>query len=217
MPRTAFLPPLPMAAPHGNASTLRGNHVCESAPTPTVQAAPSSVRTPARPPVEMTAAIPVPTPHIPTTSVGVHPSTAPSTVPSTPAAPTPGAPQSEEPVVPIVGQDAFRNAIQTNSHRPVIIKVYAPWCRSCKALEPKVRRLAREFSQIAFFEIDFENIANKSLCYDLGVSSMPTFFIYAGEAGQIDKFTCGPKRAHILRTKVEQLLAGECEYDGSET
>jgi thiol-disulfide isomerase/thioredoxin len=95
------------------------------------------------------------------------------------------------------------------------VQVKARWCRSCKALEPKVRRLAREFcgQGVCFFEMDYENEDNKTLCYSLNITSMPTFLFYYGSSGKIDQFTCGPARASILREKIEDVLAGECVYD----
>lgn len=119
----------------------------------------------------------------------------------------------QEPVGSVSGTEQFLEVLSTSENRLVIIQVKAPWCRSCKALEPKVRRLAREFSQVGFYQMNYEDAANKPICFRLGVSSMPTFFLYYGAAGQIDKFTCGPNRAHILREKIEQFLNGECQYE----
>lgn len=39
---------------------------------------------------------------------------------------------------------------------------------------------------------------------------MPTFVVYAGNAGEIDKFTCGPTRAYVLSRKIMDIHRGFC-------
>jgi thiol-disulfide isomerase/thioredoxin len=121
-----------------------------------------------------------------------------------------------EPVLPVSGTQEFLTALETNADRLAVFKVYAPWCRSCKALEPKVRRLAREFDDVSFFDMDYEDEENKAVCFRLGVSSMPTFLFYYGAAGLVDKFTCGPARADMLRAKIQQYTDGECSLPATE-
>lgn len=50
---------------------------------------------------------------------------------------------------------------------------------------------------------------NKPLCYRLGVCAMPTFVLYKGEDGEIDKFSCGPQRAGIIREHILAALGKE--------
>jgi thiol-disulfide isomerase/thioredoxin len=121
-------------------------------------------------------------------------------------------PEFAEPVLPLSGTQEFLAALAANADRLVVVKVFAPWCRSCKALEPKVRRLAREFDSVSFFSMDYEDEENKQVCFRLGVSSMPTFLFYHGAAGLVDKFTCGPARADILRAKIQEIVDGECAF-----
>lgn len=42
---------------------------------------------------------------------------------------------------------------------------------------------------------------------------MPTFVVYAGEMGEIDKFTCGPTRAYVLSRKIADIHRGFCLLD----
>lgn len=117
-------------------------------------------------------------------------------------------PTTLEPVQLIHGVEQYLQVLRESSDSLVVLKVFAPWCRSCRALTPKVNRFAREFSNVRFFKMDYEQ--NKELCHRLGVASMPTFVFYWGVAGEIEKFSCGPQRAYILREKIEQCLAGSC-------
>lgn len=96
----------------------------------------------------------------------------------------------------------------------VVVQVKAPWCRSCKALEPKVRRLAREFAgDVRFFEMNYEDKDNKPIAYQMGVKAMPTFLFYRGAAGKVEQFTCGPGRSAMLREKIEVYVAGYCALE----
>lgn len=112
------------------------------------------------------------------------------------------------PVVALGGEADYLDALQASAREGVlmVVKVYAPWCRSCRALEPKYNRLAREYGDVAqFYELNLKE--NRLLCARLNVTAMPTFLIYDGELGLVNLFTCGPKRAHVLRE--EFLVAVE--------
>lgn len=113
-----------------------------------------------------------------------------------------------EPVREIDGVDEYLSILEGNQDRLIVLKIFAPWCRSCRAVAPKVNRLAREFSEILFVKMDYER--NKELCKRLDVRIMPTFIFYAGARGEIEKFSCGPARAGIIREKIENLMNGQC-------
>lgn len=112
------------------------------------------------------------------------------------------------PIVEIESVDEYLSLLEKSSSRLVVLKVFAPWCRSCRALSPKVARLSREFPEVIFAKIDYER--HRELCYRLGVNTMPTFIFYRGAAGEIDKFSCGPARANVLRQKILDSVRGEC-------
>ena len=47
-------------------------------------------------------------------------------------------------------------------------------------------------------------------CSRLAIFSMPTFLMYHGSLGEVDKFTCGPARAAVLSRKVTDVMRGYC-------
>ena len=51
----------------------------------------------------------------------------------------------------------YRNALQENENNLVVIKFFAPWCRSCKAMDVKYRRLAAQNENVKFFEVRVSN------------------------------------------------------------
>eukprot|EP00186_Timspurckia_oligopyrenoides_P005172 CAMPEP_0182447014 /NCGR_PEP_ID=MMETSP1172-20130603/10244_1 /TAXON_ID=708627 /ORGANISM="Timspurckia oligopyrenoides, Strain CCMP3278" /LENGTH=134 /DNA_ID=CAMNT_0024643259 /DNA_START=258 /DNA_END=659 /DNA_ORIENTATION=+ len=106
-----------------------------------------------------------------------------------------------EPVVRLIGFGDYLAALECSSEHLVVMKFFAPWCRSCKAIDPTYRRLAREFKSVLFCDIDFSE--NKELARRLGISSLPAFQFYDGTKGRIEDFSAGPKRIDMLREKLE--------------
>ena len=72
-------------------------------------------------------------------------------------------------------EDALAEARALN--RLCVVKVYAPWCKTCRAIEPKYKRVARANSdEIDFYEVNFSQC--KPLCKHLGVESLPCGIIF---------------------------------------
>ena len=62
-------------------------------------------------------------------------------------------------IVGVEAYDELRSAKQEN--RFVCVKIYASWCRACKAAAPKYERIASNHAHIEFYELEFT--ANKPL------------------------------------------------------
>lgn len=92
-----------------------------------------------------------------------------------------------------------------------IIMFKAPWCRSCKAVYPKYRRMAAEFGTdaLSYYEVDFSE--QRELCCHLGIKVLPYFQVYSGEAGRVEEFSCGPSRASVLRSAMETYSRAYCD------
>lgn len=58
----------------------------------------------------------------------------------------------------------------------LLVKFFAPWCRSCKSIKPRFEALASK-SPHSFTEICFT--ASRQLCRELVIEMLPTVFIYA--------------------------------------
>lgn len=93
-------------------------------------------------------------------------------------------------------------------NRIVVLKIFAPWCRACKALAPK-------FSQITHDEKYNENLPivwaelsvqyNKELVEELAVDALPTVQFYVD--GRLeDSFACGPTKSLLLKRKLAQTI-----------
>jgi calmodulin len=97
----------------------------------------------------------------------------------------------------------------------VVLKVYAPWCRACKALSPKFASLARDDAlsntPIVFAQLSIQH--NKDFIKSLGVLALPTVQFYV--AGRlVDTFACGPSKFPTLKRKLAALIADNVGIDG---
>ncbi|CAM9345306.1 unnamed protein product [Ectocarpus fasciculatus] len=105
------------------------------------------------------------------------------------------------PVTLVKSKAEYDEILRHNSNSLVVIKFFAPWCRSCKALDVKYRRMAVENDDVKFVEIDVHQ--SPDLKKVLGVRAVPTVKLHAGSLGQVASFTCGPRKAPELARKIQ--------------
>ncbi|XP_039030474.1 thioredoxin-like 1-1, chloroplastic [Hibiscus syriacus] len=70
----------------------------------------------------------------------------------------------------------------------VIVDFYSPSCGGCKALFPKICRLAKMNPDLQFLQVNYEK--HKSMCYTLNVHVLPFFRFYRGSQGRVCQFSC---------------------------
>jgi len=99
--------------------------------------------------------------------------------------------------------------------RLTIIKVYATWCKTCKAFDLRFRKLATqegdkydkqgnmvEPGRVRFAEIDYNQ--NEELCQLLGAEQLPYILAYKGASGKMDDFQAGPSHFKRVIDLVDQ-------------
>ena len=92
----------------------------------------------------------------------------------------------------------------------VVIKFFAPWCTSCKAIEARFSRAAKaQGADANFYVIDFSK--SKALCKACGIKFMPVAHIYAGGALQ----EAMPIGAKAFPGFVKRMTAVHGELSGS--
>jgi len=106
------------------------------------------------------------------------------------------------------GREEYDRALGDNADSMVVIKYYASWCRACKALGPKVEKIARTHPEVAFYEIEFES--NKPMCKELGIKVLPWIEFYNGQAGKVESFSCGPSKSAQITEKLKAYEVGAC-------
>lgn len=84
-----------------------------------------------------------------------------------------------------VSADQLENLVSTNESKGevVVLKCYASYCRSCKGVEPKYRKIAAAYQdesgddRVRFVEMDYAK--HEQFCREqLGVTSLPFFGIW---------------------------------------
>ncbi|EPS64408.1 hypothetical protein M569_10377, partial [Genlisea aurea] len=97
------------------------------------------------------------------------------------------------------GQE-FADALRQANDSLVIVDFFGTWCASCRALYPKICKLAEEHPEILFLKVNFDE--NKSLCKSLNVKVLPYFHLYRGEDGLLDSFSCSLAKLQILKDAI---------------
>ncbi len=92
------------------------------------------------------------------------------------------------------------------SGRLMVIKVFAPYCAACRAIQAKYKRAAKNNAEIDFFEVDFSKC--KPLCKHLGVQSLPTGIIFK-DGEMVEHRTLRNKEFQAFMRRLDEVAAGE--------
>jgi len=100
-----------------------------------------------------------------------------------------------------------RALLEANPDKLLVLKVFAPWCRACKGLEPKFKALVKEeaYQSLPIIWADLTIQHNKDYIKRIGVLALPTIQFYANQQ-PLDTFPCGPSKLPILKRKLTQLI-----------
>ncbi|CAK9212100.1 unnamed protein product [Sphagnum jensenii] len=102
----------------------------------------------------------------------------------------------------------FVDALANASDKLVVVDFYATWCGSCRALYPKLCKLAAEHEDVAFLKVNINE--NKSMCKSLNIKVLPFFHFYRGAEGCIDSFSCSLSKLQKLKDAIAQHNTARC-------
>src|ERR1700733_3050835 len=77
------------------------------------------------------------------------------------------------------GDETF-NEVVTDSHLPVLVDIWAPWCGPCRAVSPALERLAEEFAgRIKLVKINADSAPGVSARFE--ARAIPTLLLMSGD------------------------------------
>jgi calmodulin len=101
-----------------------------------------------------------------------------------------------------------RAFLAANPNNLVICKVFAPWCRACKTVEPKFAAIAKDpkYKGLPIVWASLTVAGNKEYIKEQGILALPTMLYYAGSEGLVENFPCGPSKIPMMRRKLDQFI-----------
>jgi thiol-disulfide isomerase/thioredoxin len=96
----------------------------------------------------------------------------------------------------------------------VCVRFYAPWCKACKAVEGKFRRLAKDYPSVKFVEVPVTK-ENARLHQALQVPSLPFAHIYEPSVGLVVERKINKNVFGEFKSVLNNYVQGECgvNYD----
>lgn len=102
----------------------------------------------------------------------------------------------------------FVEALSNAGDKLVVVEFYASWCGSCRALYPKLCKLAAEHLDVEFMKVNFED--NKPMCKSLNIKVLPYFHFYRGAEGRLEDFSCSLSKLQKLRDAIALHNTDRC-------
>ncbi|KAI5665471.1 hypothetical protein M9H77_15324 [Catharanthus roseus] len=117
-------------------------------------------------------------------------------------------------MIDIHSTEEFVDAMSKAGDRLVIVEFYGTWCASCRALFPKLCKIAQEHPEIFFLKVNFDE--NKSLCKSLNVKVLPYFHFYRGADRLLESFSCSLAKLQKLRDAIASHNTTSCSQTSLE-
>ena len=102
----------------------------------------------------------------------------------------------------------LRALVDAYPDKLIVIKVFAPWCKACKAVATKFIGIAKDkkYDGLPIVWAEMTVSGNKDYIKGIGVLALPSMLFYAGSDGLIENFPCGPSKIPILKQKLMQFV-----------
>ncbi|KNA09378.1 hypothetical protein SOVF_154030 [Spinacia oleracea] len=104
-------------------------------------------------------------------------------------------------MIDIHSTEEFLSALKEAGDRLVVVEFYGTWCASCRALFPRLCRMAEEHPEILFIKVNFDE--NKAMCKSMMVKVLPYFHFYRGADGKVEGFSCSLAKFQKVKDAIE--------------
>ena len=116
----------------------------------------------------------------------------------------------------VLTMEDYKTVVVDEDHAMVVVRFYAPWCKACRAVEPKFRQLAQEYSpSIKFVEVPLTR-QNAFLHQGLGIPKLPFAHIYHPTVGLVEETSMNKKSFGEFRHVLETYIDGSCDLPQEE-
>lgn len=106
--------------------------------------------------------------------------------------------------------ESYKTLVGDERQKLVVVRFYATWCKSCRAIAPAFYRLANIYKDVKFVEVPVTN-KNANLHQGLGVTSLPFSHIYHPSAGLVEEMKISRKYFPEFVKTVKSYVSGTCE------
>jgi thiol-disulfide isomerase/thioredoxin len=124
----------------------------------------------------------------------------------------PQTPQRQRDITEVKTMQDYKSIVVDEKSQMVAVFFYAPWCRACKAVHGRYRKLAREYDTVKFVQVPLTP-DNGFLHEGLGVPSLPFSHIYHPTAGLVEERKINKHVFKEFQDVLDDYVKGQCQID----
>lgn len=92
-------------------------------------------------------------------------------------------------------------AKEAAGNRLVVVDFFAPWCRACMTLYPKMTQLAANNPEVLFVKVNGGDETLREMCQSLGITRLPYFHFYKDQQLK-SHFSANLHKISVLRAEI---------------
>ena len=110
----------------------------------------------------------------------------------------------------------YKSVVADEAEKLVVVKFYAPWCKSCAKIAPLYKQMSSTFPNVKFVEVPVTQ-SNTELHQGLKVPSLPFAHVYHPTAGLVEERKITRARFRQFEKDVMTYVVGSCSLDAKPT